>query len=115
MRLSCPGEFQPDALRLPPAVSCASVPTPQFWEWQPLAAVNQPKRTLLTMEWTAHAPVSWHKSKTGRKNSPFYCDAKSVVGFVDKHVSFIPIYYDRYNAAYTQDPITSYDYQYSAK
>jgi len=81
----------------------------------PLASVNQPKRTLLTMEWTAHAPLSWHQSKTGRKNAPFYCDAKSVVGFVDGHVSFIPIYYDGYNAAYTQDPIAGYDYQYSAK
>jgi type II secretory pathway pseudopilin PulG len=80
----------------------------------PLAAVNHPKRTLLVMEWTAHAPLSWHASKTGRKNAPFYCDAKSVVGFLDGHVDFIPIYFDGYNAAYTQDPITSYEYQYSA-
>ena len=80
-----------------------------------LPAVNQPKRTLLVMEWTAHAPLSWHSSKTGRKNSPFYCDAKSAVGFVDGHVNFTPIYYDGYNAAYTQDPIANYEYQYSAK
>jgi type II secretory pathway pseudopilin PulG len=79
----------------------------------PITAVNNPKRTLLVMEWTAHAPLSWHASKTGRKNSPFYCDAKSVVGFVDGHVSFIPIYFDGYDAAYTQDPISSYEYQYS--
>ena len=37
----------------------------------PLSAVNQPKRTLMVMEWTAHAPLSWHRSKTGRQNSPF--------------------------------------------
>jgi type II secretory pathway pseudopilin PulG len=80
-----------------------------------LPAINQPRRTLLVMEWTAHAPLSWHKSRTARRNSPFYCDAKSVVGFVDGHVSFIPIYYDGYNAAYTQDPIATYEYQYSAK
>ena len=80
----------------------------------PLTAVNNPKRTLLVMEWTAHAPLSWHASKTGRRNAPFYCDARSVVGFVDGHVSFIPIYFDGYNAAYTQDPISSYEYQYSA-
>jgi type II secretory pathway pseudopilin PulG len=79
----------------------------------PLSSVQQPKRTLLVMEWTAHAPLSWHKSKTGRKNMPFYCDAESVVGFVDGHVRFSKIYYDGYNAAYTQDPIPSYDYQYS--
>lgn len=79
-----------------------------------LTDVNHPKRTLLVMEWTAHAPLSWHASKTGRKNAPFYCDAKSVAGFVDGHVSFTPIYFDGYNAAYTQDPISSYEYQYSA-
>jgi len=78
-----------------------------------LSSIQQPKRTLLVMEWTAHAPLSWHKSKTGRKNTPFYCDAESVVGFVDGHVRFSKIYYDGYNAAYTQDPIPSYDYQYS--
>jgi type II secretory pathway pseudopilin PulG len=80
-----------------------------------LDAVNHPQRTLLVMEWTAHAPLSWHASKTGRKNAPFYCDAKSVAGFVDGHVSFIPIYFDGYNAAFTQDPIASYEYQYSPK
>ena len=78
-----------------------------------LAAVNHPQRTLLVMEWTAHAPLSWHASKTGRKNAPFYCDAKSVAGFVDGHVGFIPIYFDGYNAAFTQDPIAGYAYQYS--
>ena len=65
------------------------------------------------MEWTAHAPLSWHKSKTGRKNTPFYRDAQSVVGFVDGHVSFPRMYYDGYNAAYTRDPIPGYAYQYS--
>ena len=80
----------------------------------PLSAIKQPKRTLLVMEWTAHAPLSWHQSRTGKENSPFYCDAKSVVGFLDGHAGFIPIYYDGYNAAYTQDPIDGYEYQYSA-
>jgi len=79
----------------------------------PLSSVQQPTRTLLVMEWTAHAPLSWHKSKTGRKNMPFYRDAESVVGFVDGHVRLSKIYYDGYNAAYTQDPIPPYDYQYS--
>lgn len=78
-----------------------------------LSSIQQPKRTLLVMEWTAHAPLSWHKSKTGRKNMPFYCDAESIVGFVDGHAGFCKIYYDGYNAAYTQDPIPSYDYRYS--
>jgi prepilin-type processing-associated H-X9-DG protein len=44
---------------------------------------------------------------------PFYSNAQSVIGFVDGHVSFSKIYYDGYNAAYTQDPPSVYDYQYS--
>ena len=78
-----------------------------------LSAIKHPQKTLLVMEWTAHAPLSWHNSRTGKINNPFYCDAQSVVGFVDGHVSFTKIYYDGYNAAYTRDPIDGYDYQYS--
>jgi prepilin-type processing-associated H-X9-DG protein len=85
---------------------------PNIAGWQ-VAAVKQPRKTLLVMEWTAHAPLSWHHSKTGKRNLPFYCDAQSVVAFLDGHVSFSKIYYDGYNAAYTQDPISGYDYQYS--
>ena len=78
-----------------------------------LNAVKEPARTLLVMEWTAHAPLSWHKSRTGQDNTPFYNDAESVVGFVDGHVNLIRIYYDGMNAAYTRDPIGGYDYKYS--
>lgn len=85
---------------------------PNIAGWQ-LSSIKKPKRTLLVMEWTAHAPLSWHKSKTGKRNMPFYCDAESVVGFVDGHVALTRIYYDGFNAAYTQDPIDGYDYQYS--
>jgi uncharacterized membrane protein YciS (DUF1049 family) len=85
---------------------------PNIAGWQ-LSSIKHPARTLLAMEWTAHAPLSWHKSKTGKRNMPFYCNAQSVAGFVDGHVSLTKIYYDGYNAAYTQDPIHGYDYQYS--
>ncbi len=85
---------------------------PNIAGWR-LASVKKPRQTLLVMEWTAHAPLAWHMSKTGKENMPFYCDAQSVVGFVDGHVSFSKIYYDGYNAAYTRDPIPGYDYQYS--
>jgi prepilin-type processing-associated H-X9-DG protein len=78
-----------------------------------LSSVKQPRKTLLVMEWTAHAPLSWHKSKTGKRNMPFYSDAQSTVGFVDGHVNLTKIYYDGYNAAFTQDPPPGYDYQYS--
>ena len=85
---------------------------PNIAGWQ-ISSIKHPQRTLLVMEWTAHAPLSWHKSKTGQRNMPFYCGAQSVVGFVDGHVGLTKIYYDGYNAAYTQDPIDGYDYQYS--
>jgi hypothetical protein len=77
------------------------------------SSIKEPQRTLLVMEWVAHGPLSWHRSRTGRKNEPFYNDAESVVSFVDGHVDFIPIYYDGMNAAYTRDPIPGYKYKYS--
>jgi prepilin-type processing-associated H-X9-DG protein len=85
---------------------------PNIAGWK-VSVVKEPSRTLLTMEWTAHAPLSWHRSRTGKANTPFYNDAESVVGFVDGHVRFIPIYYDGMNAAYTRDPIVGYQYRYS--
>jgi len=76
-------------------------------------SIVAPERTLLVMEWTAHAPLSWHRSRTGQENTPFYTDAESVVGYVDGHVAFTPIYYDGLNAAYTRDPVRGYQYKYS--
>lgn len=85
---------------------------PSIAGWQ-LATIREPRTTLLVMEWTAHAPLSWHKSRTGKKNAPFYCDAESAVTFADGHAKLVKIYYDGYNAAYTQDPIAGYEYKYS--
>ena len=76
-------------------------------------SIKDPARTLLVMEWPAHAPLSWHRSRTGRANTPFYNDAESVVGFVDGHAALIPIYYDGLNAAFTRDPAPGYLYKYS--
>lgn len=76
-------------------------------------SIKEPGRTLLVMEWAAHAPLSWHRSRTGSKNEPFYNDAESVVAFVDGRVETIPIYYDGINPAYTRDPIPGYKYKYS--
>lgn len=77
--------------------------------------VQEPGRTLLVMEWTAHAPLSWHRSRTGGKNHPFYNNAENFVGFVDGHVKFIPIYYDGINPAYSRDPIPGYEYKFSSE
>jgi hypothetical protein len=78
-----------------------------------VSSVRNPAQTLLTMEWTAHAPLSWHDSKTGQKNHPFYNDALSMVGYVDGGVKYVRIYYDGVNPAFTRDPIPGYDYKYS--
>jgi prepilin-type N-terminal cleavage/methylation domain-containing protein/prepilin-type processing-associated H-X9-DG protein len=78
-----------------------------------VGTINGPARTLLVMEWTAHAPLSWHRSLTGQANAPFYNNAESVVGFVDGHVALTKIYYDGLNAAYTCDPVPGYTYKYS--
>jgi hypothetical protein len=78
-----------------------------------VSSIKEASRTLLTMEWTAHGPLSWHHSLTGKQNHPFYNDAENVVGFVDGHVSYVKIYYDGVNAAYTRDPIPGYEYKYS--
>jgi|ERR1043166_761713 prepilin-type N-terminal cleavage/methylation domain-containing protein len=82
---------------------------------KPLASIKEPAVTLLVMEFTAHGPLSWHRSRTGKKNQPFYKDAESVVGFVDGHVDFVPIYYDGMNPAFTRDPIPGYKYRYSGE
>lgn len=82
---------------------------------QRLDAIRTPMRTLLIMEWTAHAPLSWHRSRTGRQNLPFYNDAESLLGFVDGHVRLAPVHYDGYTAAFTRDPPSRYEYQYSGR
>jgi prepilin-type N-terminal cleavage/methylation domain-containing protein len=92
------------------AVNLPGCPNIAGWK---LSAIQQPQKTLSVMEWAAHAPLSWHDSKTGKSNLPFYNDALSVVSFVDGHADYIKIYYDGYNAAFTRDPIAGYEYKYS--
>ncbi len=79
------------------------------------ASIAQPAKTLLVMEWSAHAPLSWHRSRTRNSNTPFYKDAQSVVAFVDGRVALTKMFYDGHTAAYLRDPITGYDYQYSGR
>jgi len=87
---------------------------PNIAGWR-LSEIREPGRTLQVMEWTAHGPLSWHRSRTGRRNAPFYNNAESVVGFIDGHAGLIPIHYDGFNAAYTRDPLPGYAYRYSGR
>lgn len=91
-------------------VTLPDVPNIAGWS---LPAVRHPARTLLVMEWAAHAPLSWHDSRTGTRNAPFYCDAISVIAFIDGHAASAPIYYDGHTPAYVRDPIPGYSYKYS--
>jgi prepilin-type processing-associated H-X9-DG protein len=87
---------------------------PNIAGWK-ISSVAAPTKTLTVMEWSAHGPLSWHRSRTGKANGPFYRDAESIVAFVDGHVSFTKIYFDGYNPAYTRDPIAGYSYKFSGK
>jgi hypothetical protein len=78
-----------------------------------LSSIREPSKTLLVMEWVAHGPLSWHRSRTGQANMPFYDGAECVVGFVDGHAGLTRIHFDGINAAYTRDPAPGYDYRYS--
>ena len=78
-----------------------------------LSSIRNPSRSLLVMEFTAHGPLSWHRSRTGSASAPFYDGAESIVSFVDGHVAMTRFYYDGVNPAYTRDPIPGYDYQFS--
>ena len=79
-----------------------------------LSSVKHPSRTALISEGSAPCPWSWHDpSRLVRFNN-----AKSMVSFVDGHVSYIKIYWDsNFNGgksqAFMYDPPGSYDYQWS--
>lgn len=87
---------------------------PNVAGWK-LPDITSPDRTLTVMEWSAHGPLSWHRSRTGKANAPFYRDAESVVAFADGHVSFTKFYFDGFNPAYTRDPIPGYAYKFGGK
>jgi hypothetical protein len=78
-----------------------------------ISSIKSPKTTLMTMEFPAHGPYSWHSLRTGNRKLPFYSDAENVVGFVDGHVKLVKIYYDGINPAFIHDPIPGYEYKYS--
>jgi prepilin-type N-terminal cleavage/methylation domain-containing protein len=82
-----------------------------------LGSIKKPTRTLLTMEFSALFPWSWHRPQSP---APFN-DAENVVSFVDGHVDYIKIYWNsafRYangasSLALEYDPPAGYAYQWS--
>ena len=76
----------------------------------PLSSVKHPARTLLVVENSAPAPWSWHEASQRQ----MFNDAKNVVSFVDGHVAYLKIYWDRskWYAGFCNPP-ANYDYQWT--
>lgn len=76
-----------------------------------LDSIREPSRTVLVAELSALIGFSWHD------HLPIANNARSVVSFVDGHVSFIRIYWDGYMSKLdfprSYDPPAGYDYQWS--
>lgn len=74
------------------------------------ASVRQPSRLLLVSELSGAIGLSIHD----RKQSQQFNNAKNVMGFVDGHVSFIPIYWNGKTGAgdmpVAYNPPAGYDY-----
>ena len=81
-----------------------------------LSSIKHPSRTVLVAEYSSSVPWSWHDPSPLLK----FNDAKSVVSFVDGHVSYIKIYWNSTpypggvsSMAVQYDPPVGYDYQWS--
>jgi prepilin-type N-terminal cleavage/methylation domain-containing protein len=83
-----------------------------------LSSIKHPARTVLVAEMPAFVPYSWHEPKRpfNQMNSVFN-DSRNVVSFVDGHVSYLKMHWDRIWArgtlALAHDPPAEYDYQWS--
>lgn len=73
---------------------------------KPFASVRQPSRLVSVCELSAMMGLSAHD----RKQPGQYTNAKNVVGFVDGHVSFIPIYWNGSAMPSEYNPPSGYDY-----
>ncbi len=95
---------------------------------QKFDAIRHPARTVLDPEDSAFWPFSWHDrgnassfgAVTFNNGAVLFDDAKSVVGFVDGHVSYVKIFWNPspmqpgvWAVAIQYDPPAGYDYQWS--
>jgi prepilin-type N-terminal cleavage/methylation domain-containing protein/prepilin-type processing-associated H-X9-DG protein len=79
-----------------------------------LESVAQPARTVLLAEVPAYSPYSWHQAKKPfTKENACFEDARSMIAFVDGHVSYLKMYYDGKKIAWASSPPASYNYQWS--
>ncbi len=77
---------------------------------KPFSSVRDPSRLVLVGELSAAIGLSAHE----RKQPAQFNNAKNVLGFVDGHVSFIPIYWNGTNGTdglpVFYDPPGGYEY-----
>jgi prepilin-type N-terminal cleavage/methylation domain-containing protein len=82
-----------------------------------ISSIKHPDKTVLVAEMPAFQPWSWHDPKRPLPMGgtwPLFKDAKDYVSFVDGHVSYIKIYWEkRYSPTAAFDPPPGYDYQWS--
>jgi prepilin-type N-terminal cleavage/methylation domain-containing protein/prepilin-type processing-associated H-X9-DG protein len=93
-----------------------------------LSSIKDPVKTVLVTEVPAFFPFSWHDpgnsssfgAVTFASGAVLFVDAKSMVSFVDGHVSYIKIFWDPgptvpgiWAMALQYDPPPGYDYKWS--
>jgi prepilin-type N-terminal cleavage/methylation domain-containing protein len=85
---------------------------------KPLTAIRNPAETVLVAEVPALTPYSWHQSKRLPSGATGVNDSKNMIGFVDGHLNYIPIYWDAnttpdHYQAWHYDPPAGYGYKWS--
>lgn len=75
-----------------------------------LGSIQQATRTILAVDYSAHGPVTWHDAIT--KFQPRTDKAKSNACFVDGHVNYTPIYYNKSTGPWEYNPPTNSTYGY---
>ena len=73
---------------------------------KPFSAVRQPSRLVLECEFSSTLGLSAHEPRESQQ----FNNAKNVIGFVDGHVSFIPIYWNGAGLPGSYNPPAGYDY-----
>ena len=89
--------------------------SPGLFGWK-LAAIHDQAKTALIGDFTAARPFSWHEKLRLPPGQAGVNNAKNMVGFVDGHVAYIPIYFDDDSGLSScyYDPPAGYDYKWSA-
>ena len=67
-----------------------------------LSSIQQATRTILVVDYAAHGPVTWHDGIT--KFQQRTDKARSNATFVDGHVSYTPIYYNKSQGPWEYNP-----------